>query len=53
MPYHYIKVDLADAKSIAKAEKKKAEYENKGYTLAHEFVTPFRATLTYREDVKP
>ncbi len=50
MSYIYLHVDTTCLKSIKQAERKKASYENKGYTLVKETATPFSATLTYRKD---
>ncbi len=41
-------INMNDIKSIKQAERKKAQYENKGYTLVRETCTPFKATLTYK-----
>lgn len=43
-----IVIDTMDIKSIKAGERKKAAYENKGYTLVNETCTPFKATLTYK-----
>ena len=43
-----ITIDMNDLKSIKQGERKKALYENKGYTLVRETCTPFKATLTYK-----
>lgn len=41
-------IDMTSLKSIKQGERKKAQYENKGYTLVKESATPFKATLTYK-----
>ena len=41
-------IDMNDLKSIKQGERKKAQYENKGYMLVKESATPFKATLTYK-----
>lgn len=41
-------IDTTSIASIKQAERKKAQYENKGYILVSESATPFRAILTYK-----
>ncbi len=41
-------INMNDLKSIKQGERKKAQYENAGYTLTSETCTPFKATLTYK-----
>jgi hypothetical protein len=46
--YKFIKVDLSNETSIRKAERLKASYENKGYTLISEEVGMFHAKFIYK-----
>ena len=41
-------IDTTSLASIKAGERKKASYENKGYSLIRETATPFKAILTYK-----